>query len=168
MRTDNVGQIILDELDICDIYLRDPERIKTAIVVDTPIKLHPAVDIANPPTLRQYQPTDESVEEFDRRLQQNWLMPESYKQLDIAAWVLEQCQTDAERQRVGEELILYLDRDLFPLLQYLKYLVDTMREHKVVWGVGRGSSTASYVLFLIGVHKIDSMYFDLDITEFLR
>jgi hypothetical protein len=27
---------------------------------------------------------------------------------------------------------------------------------------------ASYVLYLIGIHKIDSMYYDLSITEFLR
>jgi DNA polymerase III alpha subunit len=61
-----------------------------------------------------------------------------------------------------------LDRNLFQLLQYLKYLVDTMRKHNIVWGVGRGSSVASYVLYLIGVHKINSMYYDLDIEEFLR
>jgi DNA polymerase III alpha subunit len=43
-----------------------------------------------------------------------------------------------------------------------------MRKHNIVWGVGRGSSVASYVLYLIGVHKINSMYYDLDIEEFLR
>jgi DNA polymerase III alpha subunit len=37
-----------------------------------------------------------------------------------------------------------------------------------VWGVGRGSSVASYVLFLIGVHRIDSMKYNLDYKEFLR
>jgi DNA polymerase III alpha subunit len=46
--------------------------------------------------------------------------------------------------------------------------VETMRVNNIVWGVGRGSSVASYVLYLIGVHKIDSMYYDLDIEEFLR
>ena len=57
---------------------------------------------------------------------------------------------------------------MFDLLRYLKYFVDTMRENNVVWGLGRGSSVASYVLYLIGVHKIDSMYYDLDVGEFLR
>jgi DNA polymerase III alpha subunit len=47
-------------------------------------------------------------------------------------------------------------------------MVDVMREQDIVWGVGRGSSVASYVLYLIGVHKIDSLYYDLDIAEFLR
>ena len=47
-------------------------------------------------------------------------------------------------------------------------MVDIMRKNNVVWGVGRGLSVASYVLYLIGVHKIDSLYYDLDIEEFLR
>jgi DNA polymerase III alpha subunit len=57
---------------------------------------------------------------------------------------------------------------LFDLLRYLKYLVDTLKSNNMIWGVGRGSSVASYVLYLLGVHKIDSMFYDLDITEFLR
>jgi DNA polymerase III alpha subunit len=43
-----------------------------------------------------------------------------------------------------------------------------MKENKIVWGVGRGSSVASYVLYLIGVHRIDSIKYDLDIREFLK
>jgi len=54
------------------------------------------------------------------------------------------------------------------LLRYMIYLVDFMREHTIVWGVGRGSSVASYVLYLIGVHKIDSIQYGLDWREFLR
>ena len=71
-------------------------------------------------------------------------------------------------QRVGQELLLYQERGMFDLLRFLVYIVDTMRKHDIVWGVGRGSSVASYVLYLIGVHKIDSLYYDLDIAEFLR
>ena len=43
-----------------------------------------------------------------------------------------------------------------------------MRKNNIVWGVGRGSSVASFVLFLIGVHKINSLYYDISIDEFLR
>jgi len=57
---------------------------------------------------------------------------------------------------------------LFDLLRYLKYLVDTMNHNQVIWGVGRGSSVSSYVLYLLGVHRINSMYYDLDVGEFLR
>jgi len=63
---------------------------------------------------------------------------------------------------------MYQERDLFDLLRYLKYLVDRMSENNMIWGVGRGSSVASYVLYLLGVHRIDSLYYDLDPAEFLR
>jgi DNA polymerase III alpha subunit len=95
-------------------------------------------------------------------------MPEEYKKLDIAEYVLNLCTTQAELQRVGEELLLYQERDLFDLLRYLKYFVDVMRKNSVLWGLGRGSSVASYVLYLMGVHRINSMYYDLDIREFLK
>jgi len=88
--------------------------------------------------------------------------------MDIAKYVLDLCRTDQELQRVGEELLLYQERDLFDLLRYLKYMIDTLRKNNIVWGVGRGSSVASYVLFLIGVHKIDSLYYKLSVDEFLK
>lgn len=168
MRTDNYGQIILSEKDLCNLYLQNPNRIVSKTLIDHSININDDLELTNIPQLIQYVTSTETIEEFDKRLQSNWYMPDEYKNLDIVKWILDQCQTDSERQRVGEELLLYLDRNLFQLLQYLKYLVDTMRKHNIVWGVGRGSSVASYVLYLIGVHKINSMYYDLDIEEFLR
>ena len=168
MRTDNYGQIILSEKDLCNLYLQNPNRVVSKTLIDHRININDDLELTNIPQLIQYVTSTETVEEFDKRLQSNWYMPDEYKNLDIAKWILDQCQTDSERQRVGEELLLYLDRNLFQLLQYLKYLVDTMRKHNIVWGVGRGSSVASYVLYLIGVHRINSMYYDLDIEEFLR
>jgi DNA polymerase III alpha subunit len=69
---------------------------------------------------------------------------------------------------VQEELEAFRIRNLLPLLKALKYLVDTMRQNNIVWGVGRGSSVASYVLFLMEVHRIDSLKYNLDWREFLR
>jgi len=109
-----------------------------------------------------------SLEEYDSICQSKWKMPSEYIQLDIAKWVLDQCKNESELQRVGEELILYQDRDLFNLLRFLKYLVDTMRANKIIWGVGRGSSVASFVLYLIGIHRINSIQYQLPIEEFLK
>jgi DNA polymerase III alpha subunit len=120
------------------------------------------------PVLNTRREVSQSVEEFDREQQGQWHMPDQYKQLDIAQWVLDQCKTQQELQRVGQELLLYQEREAFDLLRYLKYFVDTMRAQGVVWGLGRGSSVASYVLYLIGVHRINSLYYDLDIKEFLK
>jgi len=168
MQTDDYAQIILSEVDICDLFLQDPEVKLRRAFVEHSIAIDTELELNNTPELLEYQRPTVSIEEFDSQQQNNWHMPQQYRNMDIAQWVLDQCQTDSERQRVGMELLLYQDRNMFSLLQYLKYLVDTMRKHGVIWGVGRGSSVSSYVLFLIGVHKIDSMYYDLDVREFLR
>ena len=118
--------------------------------------------------LQIYEPLDIDIDQFDEIYKHNWLMPDEYINFDIAQWILDQCKDQVELQRVAEELILFQERDLFSLLKYLKYFVDNMREHNVVWGVGRGSSVASFVLYLIGVHKINSIKYSLDIREFLK
>jgi len=82
--------------------------------------------------------------------------------------VLGLCNSDAELQRVGQELLLFQERDLFNLLRYLKYLVDVMTQNQLIWGVGRGSSVASFVLYKLGVHRINSLHYELDPAEFLR
>jgi DNA polymerase III alpha subunit len=110
----------------------------------------------------------ETQEQFDHRCRNTWFMPDKYKELDIAELVISQCTTPEQLQRCGEELLLYQERELFNLLRYLVYVVDIMRDNHVIWGVGRGSSVSSYVLYLLGVHRIDSMYYDLDVSEFLR
>jgi hypothetical protein len=109
-----------------------------------------------------------TVKDFDHRNQGRWLMPDEYKQLDIAEYVLSLCESETALQRVGEELLLYQARDLFDLLRYLKFLTDLMQKNNLIWGVGRGSSVASYVLYLLKVHRIDSLHYNLDIAEFLR
>lgn len=120
------------------------------------------------PTLKTMREQNQSINEFDQLQQSNWYMPADYKTLDIAQYILDKCKSEAELQRVGEELLLFQERELFDLLRYLKYFVDTMRKHNVLWGLGRGSSVASYLLYLLGVHKINSLYYDLDIKEFLK
>lgn len=117
-----------------------------------------------------YKDPDISVKQFDTNLQDNWFMPESYKStsFDIVRHLLSLCKTEIENNRVLEELELFVQYDMIDLLCYLKYLVDTMRENDIVWGVGRGSSVASYCLYLLGIHKIDSIKYELDIREFLK
>jgi DNA polymerase III alpha subunit len=110
---------------------------------------------------------DEDISFFDEANQSEWFMPENYCP-DLVEHLYSLCKTDREKDRVTKELELFINHNMFDLLFYLKYLVDTMRENNIVWGVGRGSSVASYVLFLIGIHKIDSLKYELDISEFLK
>lgn len=168
MRTDIYGQQIYNEMELCLLYLQDPFRTINKALVENEIKFDEILQLENVPELIKYNSLDITVEQFDNLNQSNWLMPEKYKTMDIAQYVLEQCNGEAELQRAGEELLLFQERDMFILLRYLKYLVDTMRENNIVWGVGRGSSVASFVLFLLGIHRINSLYYDLSIDEFLK
>ena len=168
MDKDRFGQFIYSENDLIDIYLSNPDATLKNVVVNKPIKFDDSLSLDNIPHLIEYITSDETVMEYDSKSQNNWYIPDSYKNFDIAQFVLDQCTTQEELQRAGEELLLFQERDMFILLRYLKYLVDTMRENNIVWGVGRGSSVSSFVLFLLGVHKINSLYYDLDISEFIK
>ena len=97
----------------------------------------------------------------------NWLIPQEYQNLDIENLLFTICPTD-NYNRLELELSLYKKHNMLPLLKTMKYIVDTLRKNQIVWGVGRGSSVASYVLFLLGVHKIDSVKYDLPIEEFFK
>lgn len=97
-----------------------------------------------------------------------WFIPHEYKTMDILDWLYQRCPTPEIRERVVEELRLFAQHDMIPVLKAMKYIVDTLRANNVVWGVGRGSSVASYVLFIIGVHKIDSVKYKLPINEFFK
>ena len=167
------GEMIFNEDDVCDLLMqgRTVDSLKHT-KVDASVNLEKAsllLDcipaLINHDTLNDEQ---ESLEEFDSRLQQTWHMPDSYKDMDIAQYVLDQCNNEAELQRCGQELLLFQERGLFELLKFLKYLVDTMTKNRVIWGVGRGSSVASYVLYKLKVHRINSLYYNLDPSEFLR
>jgi DNA polymerase III alpha subunit len=96
-------------------------------------------------------------------------MPQQYKDLDIEQWIYDQSAPwDPDHARIKMELAEFHNRNMIDLLRWLKYFVDTCRANNIVWGVGRGSSVASYVLYKLGVHQIDSMFYELDPTEFLR
>jgi DNA polymerase III alpha subunit len=168
MRIDKLGQNILSEVDIIDLIMRNPERSVKTTLVETGVNTDNKLELDDFPKLINYVEQNITLAEFDKLNQESWLMPHEFQDLDIVQHILDLCKTDAELQRVGEELILFQERDMLTLLKYLTYLVETMREHGIVWGVGRGSSVASYTLYLLGVHKINSMYYGLDISEFLK
>lgn len=168
MITNNYGQQIYTEQDLCDLYLKNPNIQLKSTFVDSKIIFNTDLSVENIPELLEYQLENLSVQEFDSKNQTVWFMPKEYLDLDIAQFILNKCKNDTELQRAGQELLMFQERNMFNLLRYLKYLVDTMKQNNIVWGVGRGSSVASFVLFLLEVHRINSLYFDLPIEEFLK
>lgn len=109
----------------------------------------------------------EDQEFFDKANQSSWFIPENYYP-NLVEYLYGCCETKEQTDRVSEELEAFIEHGMLDLLFVLKYIVDTLRDNNVVWGVGRGSSVASYVLYLIGVHRINSLKYNLDWREFLR
>jgi DNA polymerase III alpha subunit len=166
------GQVVLSEQDIVQaLYSGKITRLDSLNIEDSDLveQFNQArKQNADPfPELKLFEKTVESLEEWDRANQQKWFMPEDYCP-NLVEMLYGMCNTTEQTERVSLELELFIQHGMYDLLHYLKYLVDTMRENNIVWGVGRGSSVASYVLYLIGVHKVNSIKYDLDIHEFLK
>lgn len=164
MRTDKFGNTIYNENDLLELVYQDKKYLLEQVICEPDIKIK---DINLKHIDKEFYNID--IEDFDAICQNEWLMPEEYKNFDIETWLYNQITPwDDNNQRLRDELFEFEVRGMMNLLRWLKYFVDTARDNNIVWGVGRGSSVASYVLYLIGVHKIDPIKYDLDWWEFLR
>jgi DNA polymerase III alpha subunit len=172
MHIDIYGRVILTESEITEaLYTHGLNNLDKIFVNDQTIadqyNKSKKINYDSVPDLKIPSELDISVEEFDKINQSQWFMPDNYCP-DLIQIIYDQCQTDEQKSRVTQELELFVKHNMVDLLHYLKYLVDTMRKHNIVWGVGRGSSVSSYVLYLIGIHKIDSIRYKLDLEEFFK
>jgi len=171
MRLDKYSNPIFNEQDLFEALYKG-YKFDPADVIFVEDRNSDIVNLEDAIGMRMFEPMNSPTltpEKVDLAFQERWNMPSEYKVLDIEAWIWEQCPPwDPQHTRVEEELVAFKERNMLDLLRWLKYFVDTMRANNLVWGVGRGSSVASYILYLIGVHKIDSIKYNLDWREFLR
>jgi DNA polymerase III alpha subunit len=169
MRLDKFGNPIFNSLDIFKVLYQGKLTNLKDITVDYSDDIKQLEDVAEFTFQKFNEQLDQiSVEDFDSALQSDWFMPDEYRDFDVEAWCIERCTTPEQIARVQDEMDAYAERGMIPLLQWCKHFVDTCLENNIVWGVGRGSSVASFVLFLLGVHQIDSVKYNLDWQEFLR
>ena len=184
MKTDSLGIPRFSNRDLIDmIYSGHADKVHVVLCdpSDDIDRFNAAMEEQGFNKLQKYIPLDVDEKTFDGVCQGEWFMPQEYKDLEIEMYLFEKVQEQLKNlsskeifnsasqwARVEEELKAFEERGMFDLLRYMIYLVDFMRENDIVWGVGRGSSVASYVLYLIGVHRINSIQFGLDWREFLR
>lgn len=106
-----------------------------------------------------------------------WNIPQSYQDIDIKTFIYDKFVKFAINNNVNEEL--YMKRintelklvtkyNLHGLFKTAIYIVDTFNAHQIVWGVGRGSSVSCFLLYLIGIHDIDSIKYELDYKDFFH
>ena len=174
MKTDSLGIPRFTNKDLIDmIYSGHADKVHVVLCdpSDDVDKFNSAMEEQGLSKLQKYITLDVDQKTFDGVCQGEWFMPNEYKDINVYEYVLGKAETPCPQHvqdRIWQELDAFRDRGMKDLLRYMIYLVDFMRENNIVWGVGRGSSVASYVLYLIGVHKVDSIQFDLDWREFLR
>lgn len=165
----------------------DPDRLVTALLRGVPpsklrltgvdpdvARFNTAVDA--PEQLREVDPTEPVNLSFE------WLLPKSYLELDVYERVgrayealipelyqrYSQRQYDEALERISVELAEFERRGMVNFLRTIIYVLDVFREKQVVWGVGRGSSCASYILFLLGLHAVDCVWYNVPYTEFFH
>jgi len=102
-----------------------------------------------------------------------WNIPDTYKSIDI----IDYCQkimiskglTDEQYiDRLSLELVAAEEKGMEDFIRALIYIVDVLRDNKKVWGLGRGSSCASLIMFIIGVNKGDPVLYNIDMGEFYK
>ena len=175
MKTDELGIPRFSNRNLIDmIYSGQHDKCHVVLCesTDDVDKFNSAMEAQGMDPLQKYIPLDVDQKTFDGVCQSEWFMPDKYKNIDVLDYLINLdnfrgCKAH-EWDRVQEVLKAFRERGMEDLLRYMIYLVDFMRENGIVWGVGRGSSVASYVLYLIGVHRVNSIQFGLDWHEFLR
>tara|TARA_B100001094_G_C18157141_1_gene787128 strand:+ start:114 stop:638 length:525 start_codon:yes stop_codon:yes gene_type:complete len=167
-KINETGDCIYTEQDVINLLYSNPQLDIQKLYFDDPTQYNDSVQKTGIGTELSTVPKRPTPEVFDAENINDWYMPEKYYQIDVKQWLLEKTQTEEERDRVLIEYSLFEKKGFIKVLQFLIYFVDTLRANNLVWGVGRGSSVASFCLFLIGVHKINPLQYDLNIAEFLR
>ena len=168
-KINETGDCIFTEQDAIDLLYTNPDFDISKLFFELPDQYNNSikdtgVDLQQLQTVPK-RPTPAKVDETNIA---NWFMPQKYYELNVLEWLLNKCQNNTEKKRVEQEYVLFEKKKFIKVLQFLIYFIDTLRANNIVWGVGRGSSVASFCLFLIGVHKINPLQYDLNITEFLR
>ena len=175
MVTNQFGQTFLEADDLVTLLYSNPDldineyEISYAEEYNNAVKqLHLKVPQLRQPRLDTTKWVTQ--EQFDLAHQAEYFIPKEYEEIDVMDYLSKKLIDKPQDaiNRVIAEYEAFSELNMIPMLRYLIYLVDVMRENNVVWGVGRGSSVASYVLYLIGIHKVDSIKHNLDYREFLR
>jgi DNA polymerase III alpha subunit len=171
MKIDSYGQAILSSDNLRELILQGKNISHLNVITDNDIILYNEYksELLKHDTVFLDTPEETlSFDEFHTIRASEWLLPIEFQNIDVFKWLIDKCTTQEQINRVKEEYELFEERDLIMLLRLFIFLIDYMRKNKFVWGVGRGSSTSSYILYLIGTHRVDGIRYKLDIRDFLK
>lgn len=134
----------------------------------------PEAEIFNSKVVQQKEFNNGDTKQISFR----WQIPTFYQAIDVYSYVL--CRLDEFTSTLSEqqkskyfdralyELEYFEDSDSFEFLRCIIFVVETLSKSKTFWGVGRGSSCASLCLFLIGLHLVDPIKYDIPPGDFFK
>ena len=165
------GQAILSSDNLRELLLQGKHINRLNVVKDDDIVLFEKYQdslLSHPIILLDAPAEVLSFDDFHLQKADEWVFPDEYQHFDVYKWLIDKCKTQQEIDRVNEEYILYKEHDLVMLLRLFIFLVDYLRKNKFIWGVGRGSSVSSYCLYLIGIHRVNSLLYGFSISDYLK
>lgn len=153
------GKSIIEPESIADLLLNGvtPDKILTTEISEE-------VELFN-------QMSDVKIDLYDEnkevKLDFSWQLPQKYLELDLIEY-FSHFITPKNEERICEELELVMKFQIENEMRTIIYVVDILKDKKVVFGVGRGSSCASYLLYCIGIHQVDCLKYDIPASEFFH
>lgn len=168
---DEYGRLKMDTEDIINLYVQQGVE-KNIHITDNDeyekyIKYNKKFN-RNYDSLKKLEPINIDSNTYLQEYSKEWIIPEKYYDYDIIEILKSRCNNTTELDRMIKELNEFVKRDQIQILYLMFYLVDWLKENNIVWGVGRGSSVASFVLYLIGINRINPLEFDIDMYEFFK
>ena len=103
-----------------------------------------------------------------------WNIPKKYLKLDIEELAAEKfAEMGFDGNTVYEDRLVWelgqmRKQEMYPFIRCLVYVIDEFRKHDILWGVGRGSSCSSLVMFILGINRVDPIKYNIDPKEFFK
>lgn len=154
------GDVIYNTQSLIEMLYNNIDINNTSVDIDNDIELYNKkhLDLLEEPLSfknKEYNPN-------------NWYFPEKYKNLDLKEYFLGN-HPSANKDRILLEIEEFNNHDANNILRWAIYFSDLLKEHdEWVIGVGRGSSCACYLLYLLDINLVNPLDYDLDIKEFLK
>ena len=154
------------------LYGLKPKQISTKLITED-IKQHNQLIDTEDEKIRlskQNEEIESSFSPFD------YVIPEKYLAIDLREYVFGKLQAIpmtatqmmVAQNRVERELEEIEKRKIEYLFKAIIYVVDVFNEKQIVFGVGRGSSCACYILYLLGLNLVNPLKYNIPVEEFFH
>jgi DNA polymerase III alpha subunit len=162
------GQLLASVEELIELMLCDTDL--TNVVVDDAERISRYNDHCKKFDKQEFNfsphQTPLNIHKFHNERITEWL--NEYADDSIWEELFAKCKTPQEQTRFVEELEEFSRRGMLPLLQNLYSIIQSIDEKGIVRGVGRGSSVASFILYLMEVHFVNPLEYNLPLSDFLR